>query len=103
MDMSAIAAKLKDIINSLNSKGVPIPMVRVDGKPSITGTMAFLSFNNALVGQLGKVAGFLGGVDLTQANYLFGICLAAYLGRRLQADPARKSIEIDKEGSNGQS
>lgn len=100
MDTSGLVSKIKDFVNTLNSQGVPVPMIRVDGKPSITATMAFLSFNNALIGQLGKVAGFLGGVDLTQANYLFGICLAAYLGRRMQYDPAKKTVEVDEEKPN---
>jgi len=97
MDMSSLVSKAKDLINTMNSKGIPIPMIRVDGKSSITATMAFLSFNNALVGQLGKVAGFLGGIDLVQSNYLFGICLAAYLGRRMQGGGDKKTIDISKD------
>lgn len=77
---------LKAFIQKMNQAGVPLPMIRVDGKSSFTATMAFISFNTALLGQIGKVTNFLGPVDLTQANYLFGICLAAYLGRRMQGD-----------------
>lgn len=68
-------------------------MIRVDGKPSITATFAFISFNTALFGQIGKLAKLLGPVDLSAANYLFFGCLAAYLGRRLTGDG--KSITID--------
>ena len=93
--MSQIFEKLKQLIAKLNEYGVPLPMIRVNGASTMTGTMAFISFNTALVGQLGKVAGFLGGVDLTQANYLFGICLAAYLGRRMQGNGTTKSVDMD--------
>lgn len=88
--------KLKEIIRRMNEMGVPLPMVRVNGKASFTATMTFISFNTALLGQIGKVTNFLGPVDLTQANYLFGICLAAYLGRRMQGDGKKIDIEGEK-------
>lgn len=76
--------KLKQFIQKMNEQGVPLPMVRIDGKASITATFCFLSFNTALLGQLGKFAGLVGTVDLTNANYLFLTCLMAYLGRKFQ-------------------
>jgi hypothetical protein len=94
-------SKLKDVITKLNEYGIPVPMIRADGKPSLTATMTFLSFNNALLGQVGKLAGLVGGVDLTQANYLFGICLAAYLGRRMTSDGSKKSLDIAEEKKDG--
>lgn len=80
----SIISKIKEFVNSLNSKGVPIPMVRdpKTGDASMTATLVFLSFNNALLGQLGKISGLAGGVNLDQANYLFLACLGGYLGRR---------------------
>lgn len=78
----------------MNQYGIPLPMIRVDGKPSITATFAFISFNTALLGQIGKVTKILGTVDLDAANYLFFGCLFAYLGRRMTADKGR--IEFDK-------
>ncbi|NJO65459.1 MAG: hypothetical protein HC836_47420 [Richelia sp. RM2_1_2] len=75
---------LKSFIVKLNESGVPLPMVRTNGKPSLTATLVFLSFNMALLGQLGKISNFFGDIDLTQSNYLLLICLSAYLGRRMQ-------------------
>lgn len=83
----------------MNEAGVPLPMIRVDGKPTLTGTLVFLSFNTALLGQLGKMSKILGTVDLSQANTLFGICLAAYLGRRMQGNGKDITIEA-KEPDN---
>lgn len=88
--------KLKEIINKMNESGVPLPMIRIDGNPTFTGTMTFISFNTALLGQIGKVTQFLGEVDLTQANYLFLICLGAYLGRRMQTNAQEKSVNIEQ-------
>lgn len=87
--------KLKELFKCMNEKGIPLPMVRVDGKPSITATFAFISFNTALLGQIGKVTNVLGIVDLDAANYLFFGCLFAYLGRRMTADKGK--IELNKE------
>lgn len=95
--LSIIIENLRSFVSTLNEKGIPIPMIRVDGKASLTATMAFLSFNNALLGQLGKIAGLAGGVDLTNSNYLFGICLAAYLGRKMQGNGVAKTVEVEAE------
>lgn len=86
--------KLKQLFQAMNEKGIPLPMIRVEGRPSITATFAFISFNTALLGQVGKVTNILGGVDLDAANYLFFGCLFAYLGRRMTADKGK--IEVDK-------
>lgn len=85
---------MKNLIKRLNEKGIPVPLIRVDGKPSITATFAFISFNTALFGQIGKVAKVIGEVDLNAANYLFFGCLFAYLGRRFTAN--KNGLEIDK-------
>ena len=86
--------RLKDFINSLNAKGVPLPLMRLNGYPTLTGTMTVLSFTTALLGQIGKVTKVLGEVDLTQANYLFLICLGAYLGnKKITGDGKSVTIE----------
>lgn len=86
--------KIKELFRKMNEQGIPLPMVRVEGKPSITATFAFISFNTALFGQIGKVANILGDVDLNAANYLFFGCLFAYLGRRITGDG--KKIEVSE-------
>lgn len=87
--------KIKELFRKMNEKGIPLPMIRIDGKPSITATFCFISFNTALLGQIGKVTNIIGGVDLSAANYLFFGCLAAYLGRRMTGDG--KKVEISTE------
>lgn len=93
--------QITTFINKLNASGIPLPLIRLNGKPTFTGTMAFISFNTALLGQIGKVTKLLGEVDLTQANYLFLICLGAYLGRRFQGDGKTASLtdstDVNKE------
>ena len=84
---------LRSLITKMNEKGIPLPMIRVEGKPSITATFAFLAFNSALLGQIGKVTKIIGEVDTSAANYLFFGCLAAYLGRRMTGDGKKVDIE----------
>ena len=93
--------KITAFIEKLNASGIPLPLIKLNGKPTFTGTMAFISFNTALLGQVGKISKILGEVDLTQANYLFLICLGAYLGRRFQGDGKTASLtdstDVNKE------
>jgi hypothetical protein len=65
-----------------------------NGQASITATLVFLSFNTALLGQLGKITNLFGSVDLTQANYLFLLSLGAYLGRKFQSNGTTKSVDL---------
>ncbi len=84
--MKSISIKFKNFVNKLNEKGIPVPLICLNGNPTFTGTLSIISFTSALLGQIGKVTNLIGDVDLTQANYLFLICLGAYLGRRVQND-----------------
>jgi len=97
-----VVVHLKGWVGSLNALGVPLPMVRdpKTGSGSVTLTMTVMSFTACLMGQIGKISNLLGNVDLSQANYLFLMCLGAYLGRRMQdrgvpakREPAKKSPE----------
>jgi hypothetical protein len=83
----------KAFIAKMNEKGVPLPLVRSDGKASLTASFAWISFNWAILSQIGKVTNIIGEVDTSAANYLFFGCLAAHLGRRMMGDG--KKIEID--------
>lgn len=90
--------KIKELVKKMNEAGIPMPMIRVSGQPSITATFAFISFNTALFGQFGKFAKLTGSIDLDSANYLFFGCLAAYLGRRMTGDGKNVTVETkDKE------
>ncbi len=98
MSLERIYDKMKSIVEKFNKFGIPLPMIRdpKTGEGSVTLTLVFISFNTALVGQVGKIAGVLGGIDLAQANYLFLMCLGAYLGRKMQGDGKKVDIEGDK-------
>lgn len=101
--LKAIFSSMKDFITKMNEQGVPIPLIREKGQPSLTATMTFLSFNTALLGQIGKITKHFGEIDLTQANYLFMICLGAYLGRRMQGNATTKVVSIESKDGPPQS
>lgn len=101
MTLRDLYDKMKSVVDKFNKYGIPIPMIRdpKTGKGSVTLTLVFVSFNTALAGQAGKIAGILGGIDLTQANYLFLMCLGAYLGRKMQGDS--KKVDMEGETKDG--
>lgn len=88
--------KIKDFIKRLNEYGVPLPLFRIDGKASLTGTMVAISFAFALFGEFAKLSKLFGEIDLTQANYLFLICLGNYAHKRIVADPNKKTITLEE-------
>ncbi len=68
----------------MNSKGIPIPLVRLDGKPTFSGTLVLISFCIWIVSIVGKWAGKLGGIDSGQCMEMFGVCCGLYWGRGFQ-------------------
>jgi len=87
--------KIKGFISQLNEKGVPLPMLRdpKTGMPSVSLTMLFISFNVVLIGLMGKLAGFFGGVDVQQAIYWNVLTSSLYFGRTL----SYKGTEVKNE------
>lgn len=93
--------KLKEVVQFMNEKGIPIPVVRdpLFQTPSVTLTTVVVSFGMCVIGLIGKASGFLGGVDMSQALTLFGIASGIYLGRRI-GKSADGSVEIQESVDN---
>ena len=85
---------IKALMSKMNSKGVPVPMIRSPdtGVGSVTLTLVFISFNVNLIALGGKAAGYFGGIDISGASYLFLMTLGAYLGRKIQGNG--KSVDL---------
>jgi hypothetical protein len=86
MDLNKIKTKWSAFADKMNKYGVPLPLVRdaKTGLGSVSLTLVFISFNVVLIGLVGKWAGALGGIDITQALNLFYACAALYWGRKFQ-------------------
>ncbi len=85
--MEKLMEKWKEFVNNMNSKGIPVPMIR-DPKvgASVSLTLMFISFNIWLVSIVGKAAGALGGMDPQQTLNMFMVCAGLYFGRKFQKD-----------------
>lgn len=91
--------KWKTFVNDMNSKGIPVPMIRdgSTGKGSVSLTLVFISFNVWLVSIIGKAAGALGGMDPSQTLNMFMVCAGLYFGRKFQRDEkGGSSLDGDK-------
>lgn len=86
--------KIKNLIRKMNEAGIPLPLVRVDGKPSLSATLVFISFNAWLISVVGKFAGFFGGVDSGQCLQMFLATAGLYWGRKFQS--GNSSLETEK-------
>lgn len=88
--------QLKAFVNKLNQAGVPLPLLRdpKSGMASVSLTMMLLSFLVCIVGLIGKLAGPLDGINLSEALTLFGVTASLYFGRNLS---------IGSKNSNGDS
>lgn len=97
--LDKILEKWKNFVRDMNSKGIPVPMIR-DGKTgegSVSLTLVFISFNVWLVSIIGKAAGALGGMDPSQTLNMFMVCAGLYFGRKFQRDEkGGSSLEGDK-------
>lgn len=84
----SIFEKWKQFVVDMNSKGVPVPMIRDSktGRGSVSLTLVFISFNVWLISIIGKAAGALGGMDPSHTLNMFMACAGLYFGRKLQRD-----------------
>lgn len=103
MTLHNFIEKWKRFVSKLNSHGVPLPTIRdpQTGKGSVSLTLVFISFNVVLVGLVGKWAGALGGIDITQALNLFFACAALYWGRKFQGNGSNLDESVKDKSSTG--
>lgn len=76
----------RNLVRYMNEHGIPLPMIRVEGKASFSATLTFLAFNAWLVSVVGKAAGALGGMDTNATFQMFIACAGLYFGRKFQSD-----------------
>ena len=85
--------QLKAFITKLNEKGVPVPLCRVDGKPSVSFTLVVVSTLFVMLSLLNSAAAIFRGVDTQSALYWAGMCYGLYFGRKLSGDGKSLTIE----------
>lgn len=94
--------KLKQFIISLNSNGIPVPMITdpKTGKSSVSLTLLFLSSLYVQVGLIGKYSKLLDGIDLNQALNFFLISAGLYFGRNLTTKTVDSQTQTLNEKDN---
>lgn len=97
--MKSFKESWNKFVNSMNSKGVPVPLIRdpKSGLGSVSLTLVFISFNVWLASVIGKVAGVLGGMNPDQCLNMFLACAALYFGRKMQRGESGQVSVGDKE------
>lgn len=83
--------QVKELIKRLQSKGLPIIILRdnLTGKPSITYSFFVISGSLVILGLIGKFAKVSGGIDMDNAlNFFYG-CGAMYIGRKITNKPSK--------------
>lgn len=86
---------LNKTYDKLCKDGVKIPLLQNKGRPDFIFTMTFLSFNTALLGQIGKIVTWLNGIDPEQSKWLFALCLASYVGdKKLNKSTNESKTEV---------
>lgn len=90
MNLEGIKEKWLEIVRAANERGIPLPMLKIDGKPTFSGTLTFLAFNIWILSVVGKAAGALGGMNPDQCLNMFLACAGLYWGRKFQQSDAGK-------------
>lgn len=98
--MEDMKKKWMELVNKMNSRGIPIPLVRdaKTGLGSMSLTLVFISFNVWLISVIGKAAGALGGMNPDQTLNMFLACAGLYWGRKFQSDGKKAELSGDQDG-----
>lgn len=75
---------IRSFIDQMNSKGIPVPMVRYNGKASMSMTLVWISTTIVIFGLLNRFGNWFKGVDITNALQFAGMCYAYAFGRGFQ-------------------
>lgn len=70
----------QSVVNAANSKGIPIPLVRYKGEGNPALTVFLVASILVTVGIVGKWAGHLGGIDMSNAMQFFNASSILFFG-----------------------
>lgn len=94
--------KFKEFVALLNSKGIPLPMVRdpKTGIASVSLTLVVISSIFVEVGLIGKYAKMFEGIDVSQALNFFMASAALYFSRNLSNNNGKLESKTSEEKEN---
>jgi hypothetical protein len=85
MWIKALLSKWKDVINLMNSKGIPVPMVRdpLTKLGSVSLSLVVISSFLVIAGIIGKWSNKWGTIDIANALQFFYASCFLYFGRNI--------------------
>lgn len=91
--LEKVGAWWSDMVNDLNSKGIPLPMVRdpKSGKGSVALTLVVISSFMVVASLIGKFSRVLEGIDISNALQFFYASSGLYWARKLNSDKKKSS------------
>lgn len=94
--------KLKELIQKLNEKGVPLPVLQdmVTKKPSITYSTFIVATLIYIVSLFDAAQKALGGIDKAESGEFFLIAAGLYLGRAMSRKQANVAQAQNQGGGN---
>ena len=108
----SLTEKWLKFVNNMNGKGVPVPLARIDGKPSASFSLVVVSAGLCTISilmMLGVAISKLSGIFVVNPESMtsvenafmaslqfFGACGALYFGRKFQTDKDKKINMDDK-------
>jgi hypothetical protein len=80
MGLEKVSKWWKNVVDSANSKGIPLPLARYRGVGNPALTVFLASSILVIIGIVGKWAGHLGGIDMTNAMQFFYASSTLFFG-----------------------
>jgi len=87
--------QLKAFFRRMNEAGIPVPLFRIEGKPSVSFTLVVISTFFVMMALLNSFANLFKGMDTQSTLYWAISCYSLYFGRKLSGDGKTLTIEAD--------
>lgn len=99
--MQAYLDKLKEFVNKLNEKGIPLPLFRDHGTGSVSLTLLIVSFTMWMLSVVGKAAGFVGGINTSDCFNMVIAMSGLYFGRKVHKS-SKGAVTLESKQESGQ-
>lgn len=96
--MEDLKAKWTKLVDQLNVRGIPLPILRAPKtkEPSISYTLMVATYAVWMASVVGKVSGWLGGINPEDVMPMFIATSALYFGRKFQKKGDQVTIDEKK-------
>lgn len=75
--------KIRKILQTLNTQGIPIPLATHNGKGSFVASLLWISTTITIVSLFESLQRIFGKVNFDNSMYFFVVCLGGFLGQKI--------------------